>query len=186
MSARAKEGERVKLFVVDSDIIASATEKDDERAIICRGLLRKLLATLHEVLLTPSIKKEWEARYPGYAQAWAVQMSRRGLLKEEPEDPASGLAAEIEALEVSADVAAIMLKDCHLLEAALIGGKAIFSQDDSAYTHFYDASVYIERLQSIMWANPERAEDACEAWLQPGARREPGRCIGQRPKRRKS
>jgi len=185
MSAKAKEGERVKRFIVDSDVVASATEKLEKRAITCRKLLLTLYSTLHEVLLTPGIKKEWEARYPGFAQSWAAKMAQKGLLIEVKNDPVSGLAEEIRALDIIPEIAAIMLKDCHLLEAALTAGKAVFSQDDSAYAHFYDASSKIERLQTIMWANPERVADECEAWLRPGARREQKRCIGHRPKRSK-
>lgn len=178
-----KKGGRVKRFIIDSDVIASATEKQEKRAILCRQLLLTMYDTQHEVLLTPGIRREWENRYPGFAQSWAAKMKQKGLLPEIEQDPDSGLAAQIQALEVTPEVAAIMLKDCHLLEAALVAGKAVFSQDDSAYVHFYDASDKIARLRSIMWANPERPEDACVAWLKPGARQEDRRCIGTRPKR---
>jgi hypothetical protein len=178
-----RKGGRVKQFIIDSDVIASATEKQEKRAILCRQLLLTMYSTQHEVLLTPGIKREWENRYPGFAQSWAVKMKQKGLLIEIEQDPESGLAAQIQALEVVPTVAAIMLKDCHLLEAAFVAGKAIFSQDDSAYVHFYDASDKIPRLQNVMWANPERPEDNCVEWLKPGARQDDKRCIGRRPKR---
>ena len=107
--------------------------------------------------------------------------SRRRLLS--VDEAATGLAGALAGLAVPVAEQKIMLKDCHLLEAALASEQRIISKDEEAYFHFYHASGKISQLRMLVWASPMRDADECADWLAAGAKAETKRKIGRRPHR---
>jgi len=174
---------RPRLLVIDSDVVATATGNENPRSIICLLTLNTVLQSGHQVLLTPAIATEWNNRFPKFAALWLKQLKSRRQLVERIDEPDCGIAGALQKLGVTAEILVIMLKDRHLLEAALIADQTVFSMDETAYYHFYDAARSISLIRPIMWANPERATDACVDWLTTGARPAKNRRIGIRPRR---
>lgn len=172
-----------RLLVIDSDVVATATGNENPRSIICLLTLNTVLVIGHKVLLTPAIATEWNNRFPKFAGRWLVQMKSRSLLVEVEDEPDKGVAGALRKLAAHPDVLAIMLKDKHLLEAALVAHQTVLSMDETAYYHFYDAVGTISQIRQVMWVNPERAADECVEWLIRGARPETNRRIGIRPRR---
>ncbi len=70
------------------------------------------------------------------------------------------------------------LKDCHLLEAALLTDRCIASLDDRARQHFVVAARTIGKLKSITWVNPATEEETPLQWLEDGAKVEKERLLG--------
>lgn len=174
---------RARLLVIDSDVLATATGNENPRSKICLETMMTVQQMRHRVLRTPTIATEWNNRLPKFAALWLKQMKSRGLLEDLAEEPDCGIAGALEKLGVAADILTIMLKDKHLLEAALIADRTVLSMDETAYYHFYDAAKSVSQIRPIMWANPERAADACVAWLMAGARPDIARRVGRRPRR---
>ena len=58
------------------------------------------------------------------------------------------------------DVLAIVLKDCHLLEAALATDSRIASLDEKARHQCAELAVAIEEMRAIIWVNPDVPEEA--------------------------
>ncbi|HLN32763.1 MAG TPA: hypothetical protein VK395_33850 [Gemmataceae bacterium] len=67
------------------------------------------------------------------------------------------------------DVLAIVLKDCHLLEAALATDSRIASLDEKARHHCAELAVAIEEMRAIIWVNPDVPEEGAIEWLEQGA-----------------
>ncbi len=63
-----------------------------------------------------------------------------------------------------------MLKDVHLLEAALAADCVVVSLDDTALRLFRQAAQEIRNLRKITWANPVTDPQAVEDWLKQGAK----------------
>lgn len=170
-------------LILDADIMRSASGNENDLAIRCRDVLEAIQAAGHEVMRSPAIEAEWDKHASGFALGWITRMQSRRRLKEEEEEAETGLAGALAHLAVSAAEQKIMLKDCHLLEAAVASGQRIISKDEAAYFHFYHASSTISQLRTIMWASPMRPADACANWLAAGAKPETKRKIGRRPHR---
>ena len=174
---------RPRVLVIDSDVVATATGNENPRSMSCLLTLNTVLQVGHKVLLTPAIATEWNNRFPKFAGRWLVQMKSRGSLVEVDDEPDTGIAGALRKLPVHPDILAIMLKDKHLLEAALLAHQTVLSMDETAYYHFYAAANAISQIRPVMWTNPERAVDDCVTWLISGARPETNRRIGIRPRR---
>lgn len=168
--------------IIDADIMHSASGRENDLAIRCREILDEVLNSEHELVRTPSMKVEWDNHATRYSLNWLrLMQSRRRLL--DIEEVETGLAGAVTNLTILPAEKQIMLKDCHLLEAALASGERIISKDEAAYFHFYHASGTISQLRKIMWASPMRPKDTCAEWLAAGAKPETKRKIGRRPHR---
>lgn len=173
---------RARQLIVDADIIHAASGSINDLSTRCREVLAIIQQAGHEVVRTPAIEAEWNDHASRHALRWMVEMeSRRRLIDVEESD--TGIAGAIARLPVLAPERKIMLKDCHLLEAALASEQRIVSNDEAAYFHFYNASGSISQLRVIMWVSPTRNADACAEWLVTGAKEETKRKIGRRPHR---
>lgn len=168
--------------IIDADIMHAASGKENDLSTRCREVLDNVLDEGHSLVRTPSMKTEWDNHASRYSLNWLrLMQSRRRLL--DIDEAETGLAGAIGNLPVLAAEQRIMLKDCHLLEAALAGEKRIVSKDEAAYFHFYHASATVSQLRKIMWASPMRPKDECAVWLAAGAKPEAKRRIGRRPHR---
>ena len=73
---------------------------------------------------------------------------------------------------------AAMLKDIHLVEAALQADKIVISMDDTVRHCLHDIAFSIGVLKHIIWVNPYTGEDNAIGWLQDGAKPEKERLLG--------
>ena len=62
-----------------------------------------------------------------------------------------------------------MLKDVHLLEAALSSDRRVASLDDKVKNLFTNACEKHKPVQSIRWVNPDKEFEEVLAWLESGA-----------------
>ena len=173
---------RARQLIVDADIIHAASGSINDLSTRCREVLAVIQQVGHAVIRTPAIEAEWNDHASRHALRWMVEMeSRRRLLDVDKAE--TGLLGALGRLPVQVPERKIMLKDCHLLEAALASEQRIISNDEAAYFHFYQASGTISQLRLVMWASPMRDADACVDWLAAGAKPETKRKIGRRPHR---
>lgn len=71
-----------------------------------------------------------------------------------------------------------MLKDMHLIEAAKATDHVVASLDEIVRALFVVAARSITELRIVIWANPDKTEEGCIAWLQAGAEAERERRLG--------
>lgn len=68
-----------------------------------------------------------------------------------------------------------MLKDVHLLEAALSADRTVISIEVNARNWYAQASSTIRILAAVVWIDPSRPDEDATDWLRQGARPEPQR-----------
>jgi hypothetical protein len=74
---------------------------------------------------------------------------------------------------------AAMVKDILLLEAALATDRRIVSLDEkTARRYFKEAAQKIEKLQQLIWVNPNKPEEDAIVWLQNVVPTEEKRMLG--------
>ena len=170
-----------KRLVIDTDIAQAVGTKNDPRS---RGSLltfRAVLNLCHQVVLTDAIDEEW-ARHTARTRefnAWYIDMRRRkdkvARLKQVINDE---LRLSVEALDFAPTVIADMMKDIHLLEAALAADKIILSSNDRERRRFKAAADEIEIIQEVIWVNPIITDENVIDWLGKGAIPEKERMLG--------
>ena len=96
-------------------------------------------------------------------------------------DPADeAVRALLARLETTAAERDAMLKDVHLVEAALATDHTVVSLDDHAREAFASAAQSVGQLRMIAWVNPGNPAENILDWLRNGAEVEKERCLGER------
>ena len=115
--------------------------------------------TSHHVVMTFELSEEWDEHQSNFAAEWLGNMiaTRRFHYIELPQN--RELYNEIEATAVrEADIDA-MLKDFHLLGAALETDQTVISRDETIRGLFKRASQQVSEIRNIIWINPERTAE---------------------------
>ncbi len=91
-----------------------------------------------------------------------------------------GLRSKVEQCASSEKKREAMLKDIHLVEAAIQADKIVSSMDETVRHCFHEATRKIGVLRQIAWVNPCKSQETAIAWLRDGAELENGRLLGYR------
>lgn len=166
-----KKKTRTHCLVVDADVAQAAGSIDSksQRGTICREVLATIRAVCHRIAWTPAIESEWKrhAAKSLFASTWLVSMMQLGKVRAIM-TPGPGLDEAIKAGTTDDAVRAILMKDRHLIEAALASDSRVLSLDARARFHFADLGGEVSILRPVLWVNPEADVDVVQ-WLNEGA-----------------
>lgn len=157
-----------KRLVVDTDIIRSAGNEKarDPRSVICRDFLRNILAADElKIILTDAVLEEWRKHLSTFSRTWLTSMYARKRVERIDVPFDVDLREKISTLASSTKKQEAMLKDTHLLEAAMKADKTIFSIDETVRGYFQEIAPGLVILKDIIWINPCKYT-ACFIWLQ--------------------
>jgi hypothetical protein len=73
-----------------------------------------------------------------------------------------------------------MLKDCLLVEAAIVTDRSIISLDETVRSLFSGVAQELRTLRRIVWINPDKEDEQSIIWLKNGAKLERKRFLGSR------
>ena len=130
---------------------------------------------------TEAIKREWDKHQSQFAMGWRVSMESLRKLRDDLDLAESNVTDEIAAACSDEYVKAIVLKDCHLIEAALAADACIIPMDEAARGHFSRLTDQVECLKTIVWVDPTNEDEAAIEWLERGAPAEKKRRLKRRP-----
>ncbi len=74
--------------------------------------------------------------------------------------------------------AEVLLKDCHLLEAALETDKLIVALDETVRQLLHEVVKHLGQFGNIVWVNPAKPEESAVDWIRRGAKAEKDRRLG--------
>ncbi len=160
-----------KNLVIDSDVAQSASETSNPRSINCRETLEKVLELEYGVVFTDALLEEWNRHRSRYFRRWLTKVFGSKLqvpLKNEDvinEKLRENLASHAKS-ETDEEA---MLKDVHLLEAALASDETILSMNTSDRKRFSEICEHIVLIRNIVWVNPDESAEKCLDWLDKGA-----------------
>lgn len=182
-----------KCLVVDASIAGSAGKEKPGNTVLsiltpknCRDTLNAVRRLGFSITMTPEIMKEWDDHQGSFATEWRAAMRRAGRIEmrascndESLRNSILSMAEQkVGKVKITHDVCLIMLKDCHLLEAALATDKIIFALDEKARNPMKITAQVVKEIQSVVWVNPDKAEEEAIAWLEAGANPEEHRQLG--------
>jgi hypothetical protein len=169
-------------LVIDSSVARSS---GSEGAVFptsknCRDFLKAVLDICHHVVLTPEIREEWHKHKSNFARRWLVSMfaRKKAELIDSAEDQL--LRSKIDQASQNEKARAAMLKDVHLLEAALVTDEIVVALDETVRALFIEAAISVGEIRNVVWINPDRADEAPLPWLESGAKSDKKRCLGAR------
>jgi len=144
----------------------------------CRDCLMEISDHRHRMVMTPELRAEWDRHQSNFALQWRASMQRRGRVI--PVDAAldDKLRDRIEAIAETEQQREAIAKDLHLVAAARLPDRTILSLDEAMRHLLRRASRQVRELRPIVWANPDREEEAVPAWIRTGARSAPQRRLG--------
>lgn len=175
-----------KRLVIDASIAKAAGTTEASTSQLSRDFLCAVLGLCHKVIMTPAIYEEWNKHQTKFAKAWLGQMIAKKKLGRVTiaDSTSSQLRDAIDAIQNSGSTPSqvkaekAMLKDVHLLEAALTTDGRVASADETVRRLFSDLSQQVASVQQIMWVNPTHPDEKVIDWLEEGARVENQRLLG--------
>jgi len=171
-----------RALVVDASVARSSggEEATYPTSKNCRDCLKTILALPHRVVMSQPITDEWNKHKSAFARGWLVSMTaRRRILRVEPE-PLEELRQKLQEIAGRQKDADAMLKDFHLIEAALVTDQTVIALDEIVRTLFGTSCQTVGQMKSIVWVNPDKPEEQPFAWLEAGAEPEKHRQLGSR------
>ena len=123
----------------------------------------------HHIVMTPELAEEWNAHQSNFAARWLKSMIARKRFDYITPPQDSALSGKINTTAMRERDIEALQKDFHLLQAALATDQTIVSLDETVRGLFKRASQQVGEIRSIIWVNPDKAEEYPIAWLQNGA-----------------
>jgi hypothetical protein len=158
-------------IVIDACVGASAGQSEDPTARCCREFLEEVLSICHRMVLTPDLVREWDEHASGFALRWRALMESRDKVVRIGDLP--DLRSEIDSAARSLGDRKAMLKDAHLVAAAMAADGVIASRDAEARKLFVAVASDIKGLGKIAWQHLDQANGDAVNWLRAGARCDP-------------
>lgn len=168
-----------KQLVVDASVAraAGASEGPAETAVACGEALDAAFDH-HLVVFSKEGFDEFERHASDFALRWFRRMESKARVRRHT-NPNWRLRRQLERLSGLTEAARkAMLKDAHLLDAALATDRIVLSRDEKARTLFRTASRVLPEVGKVHWGNPEVAEEEVVDWLRKGAKVEVRRTLG--------
>lgn len=161
-------------------IYATATE-----SINCTEFLETFRdSPSYHIVMTIELSEEWDKHQSNYAATWLANMIATKRFNYVVLPQYRELYDKIEAVANREKEINAMLKDFHLLGAALDTDKTIISLDETVRTLFAQATQQVGEIRNIVWVNPERtAEEQPITWLKNGAPPETHRQLSEYQKK---
>lgn len=172
-------------LVIDTDIAHATGESTSQNTISrnCRGFMYTMLEeTRHKVVLTKEIQVEWNKHQSRATLKWRSTMVAQKRVCVIPSVEDQALHQHIDQYALSENKRLAMLKDVHLVEAALQTDKIVISMDEVVRGCFHTLSGQAPQLRLLVWLNPCQEHETLLDWLRNGAEHDHERCLGYAPK----
>lgn len=167
-------------IVVDASVARASGGEDATYPLSkdCRDFLKMIRVICHQVVMSPDIATEWRKHESRWARTWRASMVARKKMHMVRPPNDLDLREHLHNLPVNQKQGDAMIKDCHLVEAAMASDHCIASLDEAARSLFAMASHTTPQLMNIVWINPGDINEDPLSWLERGAPPEKSRQLG--------
>ena len=166
---------------MDASVAGAAGTTMSPTSKRCRDFLLTLRdETECRVVMPGQLKDEWDRHRSLFARAWLTNMTQRGRVINDPVEPSAKMRRKIEgAAATKKKEADALLKDFHLIEAAIANDRTVVSLDEIVRRLFKAAAQSVEAIRKIVWVNPVKPAEDAVGWLRGGAKAEAVRMLGR-------
>ena len=168
-----------RVIVVDCGIAhaAGSEEAIHPTSRRCRDFLKSMRQVGHRLGWSSAVAEEWHRHRSAFASKWWVSMHARKKVVAVSAKEDSRLRDVLTKSSSKKTAREAMLKDAHLLEAAIAAEMRIASLDDTVRRLFAVAAQQHKAIQRIVWVNPDGDFDSVVTWLEAGAVSEKSRWL---------
>jgi len=153
-----------RLLVVDSSVVHAAGASEHPVSSATRQFLSWVLDICHRVVVTAEIREEWRRHQSKISRRWLLAKYARKKVVELRVPIDAEFRARMSGRDCSPQQRAAVLKDVHLIEAALQSDRIVVSLAERARVLFQ-----VHELNTIIWVNPVLANSQIQSWLEQGA-----------------
>jgi hypothetical protein len=173
---------RSRSLIIDASIAHAAGPESATHptAKHCRDFLLAVLDVCHRITVSAAIEEEWNEHQSGFARRWRRSMFAKKKIDRIEVGADEKLRARLEASAATDRQAAAMLKDVHLIEAAVAAEQRVVALDEVVRNLFREAAPSVAPLRGIVWVNPDKEEERPLEWLAAGAPGDRFRQLGYR------
>ena len=149
----SKKKIRTCCLVIDASIAhaAGTLESRDPTGVRCRDFLMAVRGVCHRMAWSEAIIAEWNEHQSAFAAQWLVSMMNIRKLRPVTDELSQKLREAIEGHSEDPNVVAIMLKDAHLIEAALATDSRLAALDETARGHFSRLAATLDPRARLVW-----------------------------------
>ena len=184
-------------LVIDTTVAQAAggPTATERGSVYCSNFLGVVLRKHYEVVMTPALRAEWNNHMSSFTISWLAAMKAKGRIYAVDPPPFAKLRQDLDTLFTAlveqagqgknqAHVQQLqnnhtaVLKDLHLIEAALASDSTIISGDHKVRDLFAAATAEIRELRTITWVDAD--DPGLVTWAEGGAIREKRRSLGAR------
>ena len=144
----------------------------------CRDCLIAIRDICHRFVMSRAIADEWNDHQSKFARRWRRQMVARRKLHPIDVIERTSLRQRLRRAASNAKAADAMMKDAHLIEAAMESDGTVISRDEEARLAFDEAAAAVGELRGIVWVNPTKGAEEAIKWLARGAKPVKSRRLG--------
>ena len=157
-------------LVIDANVARSAGPENATHPTSksCRDVLLAVEKHGFCIVSTADLREEWNRHQSGFFRLWRVQMMARKRITALPVSADTILRNKLKACPSSEKDCEAMLKDVHLLEAALASDNRIISCERVVRILFAHACSTVSEIRHILWAKPDNEEEKVIGWLEKG------------------
>ncbi len=168
--------QRSKSLVIDACVAC------DTGPITAPSPIRTFLTTMkddtrHMLVMTKAIGSEWDRHASPWTRKWRVSMYSQRRVYRPSLKSDDILRIKIEDKTSKERDLDEMLKDLHLIDAAMATDRSIVSLDENARVPFAAVSDGVGELRNIVWVNPAKENERPVEWLLDGAPAEEERLL---------
>jgi hypothetical protein len=155
--------------IVDACVAASVGNPTHEKFVGAREIIDYFSDGPVGVFMTDDLLAEWRRHASRFMKSWLANMVARGRTRHEKDKRISDFRkALLRVPENEGRVA--MLKDAHLVEAAIWFQLGVLSLDDKQRKYLQNLVQYYPLVGKVQWFNPASDQKMCMLWLQAGCR----------------
>lgn len=155
--------------MVDASVASAAGQTLHPSSRRSREFLVQVLKISHRIVMTAALAREWDQHQSLFARTWRASMRSHAKVV----DIAPAENADVRR---QVDMSPTVMKDLHLVEAALATDKLVISLDDRAREE-----LRVEATKNVTWVNAVAEGGHAIYWLRAGANPVPHWKLGYRP-----
>ncbi len=176
-----------RVLVVDASVVraAGSLEAIEPVPAICRDLLQTILEVCHRACISDELREEWRRHLSRFSRTWLRSMYARRKIITVPTEPDAGLEENfLQVRGLSENEQQALIKDMHLVKAAIAYDKIIMSLDDRTHRILRKIADQNPGLVDLSWINPTTNFKLTKEWLHETAAADPAWLIipANRPK----
>ncbi len=156
-------------LVIDASVASAASLKEHPVSRACRDTLLAVLNICHRMVMTKDISDEWGRHQSGFSLRWQRTMNAKKKIIRIEVGRHNALRERLAQLQLDRQSRENILKDVHLVEAALATDHAILSLDRTARVCFRQAAKAVGILKPLVWLDPSSPDHQTVEWLEQGA-----------------